>query len=168
MPSSPLFKTAPGTIFTNSIYVLDAPCAARTRHLKALGVVSVPSDTALPSIFTKTSRGYHCQFEWARIPSTRFRRMSLTNIGPNLFHQNLMVSRRTSMPRSAASPRRSGGKAKTDVRHRRQPDDLWRRLEIAKRVWFRHRKGPAGHPARLKPISSDRAKPASGRSNRTN
>ena len=53
-----------------------------------------------PLIFTKTSSRCQCQFEYDRIRLTRFLRISATNIGPNLFHQNRTVSWLISIPRS--------------------------------------------------------------------
>jgi hypothetical protein len=53
-----------------------------------------------PLIFTKTSSKCHCQFEYARIRLTRFRRISAANIKPNLFHQYRSVSWLMPMPGS--------------------------------------------------------------------
>ena len=51
----------------------------------------------------------------------------------------------------------SQGQWKTDVHHYGKPDDLGRRPEIAERVGFCHPANVGDHPARLKPILSDKA-----------
>src|SRR5277367_1702694 len=68
--------------------------------------------------------------------STRLRRISAANIGPNRFHHSLTVSWQMSIPRSA---RRSStfrnDSGYLNVHHDHEPDYLGRTVEIAKWVF---------------------------------
>jgi hypothetical protein len=118
-----------------------------------------PKRVRSPLIFTNTSSRCHCQCVPDRIRSTRLRRISTANIGPNLFHQNRTVSWLMSMPHSCRSifhiPQRE---RKPQIHHNSQAYDLGARLKVTKGGTFCHPATLITRPARLKKSFSDSAR----------
>ena len=106
---------------------------------------------------TNTSSRCHRRFDQLR-RATRRRLISPANSGPKRFHQNLTVSWQTSMPRSTSQIFDLSQRQRVaDIHHHREPDDLWRTVEIAEgvlhlvKLWMPH--------LHINPFLSDNTQP---------